>query len=56
MEMARGMVQGADVWLNTPRRALRVKRRLQDVLPLTGGINLSVLDGWWAEGYRGDNR
>ncbi len=53
--MARIMVQGADVWLNTPRRPLEASGTSGMKVPVNGGINLSVLDGWWAEGYRGDN-
>ena len=56
IEMARMLVQGCDVWLNTPRRPLEASgtsaaRRS----PINGGVNLSILDGWWAEGFRGDN-
>jgi starch phosphorylase len=48
---ARHMVQGCDVWLNTPRRGLEASGTSgMKVLP-NGGINLSIPDGWWCEGY-----
>lgn len=51
MNMARTLVQGVDVWLNTPRRPLEASGTSgMKVLP-NGGLNLSVLDGWWVEGY-----
>jgi starch phosphorylase len=55
MEMGRMLVQGCDVWLNTPRRPQEASGTSGQKCPINGGINLSVLDGWWAEGYRGDN-
>jgi starch phosphorylase len=55
IEMARVLVQGVDVWLNTPRRPLEASGTSGMKVPVNGGINLSVLDGWWAEGFRGDN-
>jgi len=55
MEVARMMVQGCDVWLNTPRRPQEASGTSGQKSPVNGGVNLSVLDGWWAEGYRGDN-
>jgi starch phosphorylase len=55
MEVGRMMVQGCDVWLNTPRRPLEASGTSGQKSPINGGINLSVLDGWWVEGYRGDN-
>jgi starch phosphorylase len=49
--VARYLVQGVDVWLNTPRRGLEASGTSgMKVLP-NGGLNLSILDGWWAEGY-----
>jgi starch phosphorylase len=54
-EIAHHMVQGVDVWLNTPRRPLEASGTSGMKVPINGGINLSVLDGWWCEGYRGDN-
>jgi len=51
MNLARTMVQGVDVWLNTPRRPLEASGTSgMKVLP-NGGLNLSVLDGWWVEGF-----
>src|SRR6185295_5210580 len=46
---------GCDVWLNTPRRPQEASGTSGQKSPVNGGVNLSVLDGWWAEGYRGDN-
>jgi len=49
--VARYLVQGVDVWLNTPRRGLEASGTSgMKVLP-NGGLNLSILDGWWVEGY-----
>lgn len=51
MSVARYLVQGVDVWLNTPRRPNEASGTSgMKVLP-NGGLNLSVLDGWWSEGY-----
>jgi len=51
IRLARHLVQGADVWLNTPRRPNEASGTSgMKALP-NGGLNLSVLDGWWAEGY-----
>lgn len=55
IEAGRMMVQGCDVWLNTPRRPQEASGTSGMKSPINGGVNLSVLDGWWAEGYRGDN-
>ena len=55
IEVARYMVQGVDVWLNNPRRPLEASGTSGMKVPVNGGINLSVLDGWWCEGYKGDN-
>jgi starch phosphorylase len=55
MEVGRMMVQGCDVWLNTPRRPQEASGTSGMKSPVNGGINVSVLDGWWAEGYREDN-
>jgi starch phosphorylase len=50
--VARYLVQGVDVWLNTPRRGMEASGTSgMKVLP-NGGLNLSVLDGWWCEAYR----
>jgi starch phosphorylase len=51
MSVARYLVEGVDIWLNTPRRPLEASGTSgMKVLP-NGGLNLSVLDGWWCEGY-----
>ncbi|MBL8041142.1 MAG: alpha-glucan family phosphorylase, partial [Chthonomonas sp.] len=51
MEVARHLVQGVDVWLNNPRRPMEASGTSgMKVLP-NGGLNCSILDGWWAEGY-----
>jgi glycogen phosphorylase len=55
MAVARKMVQGVDVWLNTPRRPLEASGTSGMKVAFNGGLNMSVLDGWWPEGYRGDN-
>ncbi|MBF8295492.1 MAG: alpha-glucan phosphorylase [Bacteroidetes bacterium] len=51
MVVARYMVQGVDVWLNTPRRPLEASGTSGMKATLNGAINLSVLDGWWDEAY-----
>jgi starch phosphorylase len=52
MEVARALVQGVDVWLNNPRRPMEASGTSgMKVIP-NGGLNCSVLDGWWAEGYK----
>ena len=55
IEVARYMVQGVDIWLNTPRRPLEASGTSGMKVPPNGGINLSILDGWWCEGYKRDN-
>jgi starch phosphorylase len=55
IDVARYMVQGADVWLNTPRRPFESCGSSGMKAAANGGLNLSVLDGWWDEGYREDN-
>ncbi len=55
INVARHMVQGVDVWLNTPRRPLEASGTSGMKVVMNGGINLSILDGWWAEGYDGTN-
>lgn len=51
MEIGRHMVQGVDVWLNNPRRPLEASGTSGQKVPLNGGVNCSILDGWWCEGY-----
>jgi len=55
MHMARYLVQGVDVWLNTPIRSREASGTSGQKAALNGVPNLSVLDGWWAEGYNGAN-
>jgi starch phosphorylase len=55
MTLARWLVQGCDVWLNLPRRPLEASGTSGQKVIANGGLNVSVLDGWWLEGARGDN-
>jgi starch phosphorylase len=55
INVARYLVQGVDVWLNNPRRPLEASGTSGMKVACNGGLNLSVLDGWWVEGYLGDN-
>jgi len=56
INVGRLFVQGVDVWLNNPRRPLEASGTSgQKKVVLNGGLNLSVLDGWWAEAYDGLN-
>jgi glycogen phosphorylase len=55
INVARYLVQGVDVWLNNPRRPLEASGTSGQKVVLNGGLNLSVLDGWWAEAYDGMN-
>ena len=55
VNVARHLVQGVDVWLNNPRRPLEASGTSGEKVVLNGGLNLSVLDGWWAEAYDGSN-
>lgn len=54
MAMARKLVQGVDIWLNTPTRPLEASGTSGEKAIMNGVVNFSVLDGWWAEGYRED--
>lgn len=54
MEIAKLMVQGVDIWLNTPTRPMEASGTSGMKAVLNGVLNFSVLDGWWAEGYRPD--
>ncbi len=54
-EVARYLVQGVDVWLNVPRRPLEASGTSGQKAAMNGGLNLSILDGWWIEGDNGDN-
>jgi len=55
MEVARNLVSGVDIWLNTPRRPHEASGTSGQKVPVNGGINFSVIDGWWEEGYDGKN-
>jgi len=55
MYLARVLVHGSDVWLNTPRRPMEASGTSGMKAALNGALNLSVLDGWWAEAYNGKN-
>jgi starch phosphorylase len=55
INVCRHLVQGVDLWLNTPRRPLEACGTSGQKTVLNGGLNLSTLDGWWAEGYDGAN-
>jgi len=55
LAMARKLVTGVDVWLNTPEYPLEASGTSGQKAGMNGVINLSVLDGWWAEGYNGEN-
>ncbi len=52
MSVARRMIQGVDVWLNNPRRPMEASGTSGMKVVPNGGLNCSILDGWWAEGYR----
>lgn len=51
MGISRSLVQGADIWLNTPRRPLEACGTSGMKAAINGALNVSILDGWWAEGY-----
>ncbi len=55
VNVCRHMVQGVDVWLNNPRRPLEASGTSGQKVVLNGGLNLSILDGWWNEAYNGMN-
>lgn len=55
MNVGRMLVQGVDLWLNNPRRPLEASGTSGQKVPLNAGINCSILDGWWEEGYNGEN-
>jgi glycogen phosphorylase/synthase len=54
MELARHLVQGVDIWLNTPTRPLEASGTSGEKAVMNGVLHFSVLDGWWAEGYYPD--
>jgi starch phosphorylase len=55
INLGRHLVQGVDVWLNNPRRPLEASGTSGQKVVLNGGLNCSVLDGWWAEAFDGAN-
>ena len=55
INVGRHMVQGVDVWLNNPRRPLEASGTSGQKVVLNGGLNCSILDGWWAEAFDGAN-
>lgn len=55
INVCRHLVQGVDVWLNNPRRPLEASGTSGQKVVLNGGLNCSILDGWWAEAYDGKN-
>jgi len=55
ISVGRQIVQGVDVWLNNPRRPLEACGTSGQKVVLNGGLNLSILDGWWSEAYDGLN-
>ena len=55
MNVSRHLVQGVDLWLNTPVQGYEACGTSGMKVALNGGLNLSILDGWWAEGYDGIN-
>jgi starch phosphorylase len=54
-EVARHLVQSVDVWMNVPRRPQEASGTSGQKVAINGGLNFSVLDGWWLEAYDGDN-
>ncbi len=54
-EVARYLVQGVDVWMNVPRRPLEASGTSGQKSAMNGGLNFSILDGWWIEGFNGEN-
>jgi glycogen phosphorylase len=55
MNVARYLTSGADVWLNNPRRPLEASGTSGQKISINGGLNCSIMDGWWREGYNGTN-
>jgi starch phosphorylase len=55
LAVARAMTSGVDVWLNTPRRPREASGTSGQKVPFHAGVNCSILDGWWAEGFNGEN-
>ena len=55
MTVARNLVQGVDIWMNNPRRPLEASGTSGQKVCINGIVNFSILDGWWCEGYNGEN-
>jgi starch phosphorylase len=55
ISVARTLIQGSDVWLNTPRRPMEASGTSGEKAALNGALNCSILDGWWDEMFDGDN-
>ncbi len=55
IEAGRALVQGVDVWLNNPRRPKEASGTSGMKVGMNGGLNFSILDGWWPEGFNGEN-
>jgi starch phosphorylase len=55
MNIARHLVSGVDIWLNTPRRPHEASGTSGEKAGMNGVLNFSVMDGWWVEGYDGNN-
>ncbi len=55
MHLARHLVSGVDIWLNTPRRPYEASGTSGQKAGINGAVNFSVLDGWWVEGFNGKN-
>ena len=55
IRMGQMLVQGVDLWLNTPRRPLEASGTSGQKVAMNGGLNFSIPDGWWPEGFDGDN-
>ncbi len=55
MDIARHFIQGVDIWLNNPRRPLEACGTSGMKAAVNGGLNFSVLDGWWCEAFNGEN-
>ncbi len=54
-EVARYLVHGVDVWMNVPRRPMEASGTSGMKAAMNGALNFSILDGWWIEGYNGEN-
>lgn len=55
MEIGRYLISGSDIWLNNPRRPMEASGTSGQKVAIHGGLNLSILDGWWPEGYAENN-